>query len=100
VNSGWAETRSRPREVVSPREQNFEALFRVPPTHRLLPVRSRSRGGLLRAVYWEHEEYDASGRLIARYKCFDERNQTGVRLNGWHKYDLEGRLVEKGAWLA
>jgi hypothetical protein len=86
--------------MVSPHEQNFEALFRVPPTHRLLTVRSRSRGGLLRAVYWEHEEYDTTGRQIARYKCFDERDQTGVRASGWRKYDLEGRLVQEDAWLA
>ena len=45
-----------------------EAFFRIPPTHRLLVVRSRSRGGLVSAVYWEYEEYDTTGRLIARYK--------------------------------
>jgi YD repeat-containing protein len=76
------------REVV-----NFEAIFRIPPTHRLLVVRSRSRGGLVSAVYWEHEEYDASGRLIAWYKSFEEVSPAGIQQRGWCKYDGAGRLV-------
>jgi hypothetical protein len=75
------------REVV-----NFEAFFRIPPTHRLLVVRSRSRGGLVSAVHWEHEEYDTTGRLIARYKSFEEISPAGVQQCGWYKYDGNGRL--------
>jgi hypothetical protein len=44
--------RRSPREV-----PNFKAIFQIPPTHRLLILRSRSRGGLFSAVYWEHEGY-------------------------------------------
>jgi hypothetical protein len=72
---------------------NFEAFFRIPPTHRLLVVRSRSRGGLVSAVYWEHEEYDTTGRMIARYKAFEEVSPAGVQQCGWCKYDGNGRLV-------
>jgi hypothetical protein len=78
------------REVV-----NFEAIFRIPPTHRLLVVRSRSRGGLVSAVYWEHEEYDTTGRLIARYKSFEEVSPAGTQQRGWCKYDGNGRLLSE-----
>ena len=83
------------REVV-----NFEAFFRIPPTHRLLVVRSRCRGGLVSAVYWEHEEYDTTGRLIARYKSFEEVSPAGVQQCGWYKYDANGRLVAKAGSLS
>jgi len=65
------------REVV-----NFEAIFRIPPTHRLLVVRSRSRGGL-----------DSAGRLIARYKSFEEVSPAGIQQRGWCEYDGNGRRV-------
>ena len=83
------------REVV-----NFEAFFRIPPTHRLLVVRSRSRGGLVSAVYWEHEEYDTAGQLIARYKSFEEISPAGVQQCGWCKYDGHGRLLAEVDFLS
>ena len=74
---------------------NFENIFRIPASHRLLAVRSRSRGGLFSAVYWEHEEYDGDGRLICRYKSFDEVSPAGPRRSGWRKYDGAGRLIDE-----
>jgi hypothetical protein len=71
---------------------SFEVIFRVPPNHQLEQVRSRSRGGIMRAVYLDHEEYDASGCLVARYHCFEEVNRTGRR-SGWSKYDRQGCLL-------
>jgi hypothetical protein len=75
--------------------QNFESVFQIPTTHCLLVVRSRSRGGLFSAVYWEHEEYDSNGRLICRYKSFDEVSPGGRRRSGWCKYDDAGRLIDE-----
>ena len=78
-------------------ELNFEAIFRVPAAHRLVQVRSRSRAGIVTGTFWDHEEYDELGRLIARYESFDEaspRHET--RRAGWRKYDLIGRLVAEG----
>ena len=78
-------------------ELNFEAIFRVPPTHRLVAVRSRSRAGIVAGTFWEHEEYDALGRLVARYESFEETNpHSNVRRSGWRKYDVVGRLVAEG----
>jgi hypothetical protein len=78
-------------------ELNFEAVFAVPATHRLVAVRSRSRAGLCAGTFWDHEEYDTLGRLVGRYESFDERDaQAGVRRSGWRKYDLVGRLVAEG----
>jgi hypothetical protein len=74
---------------------NFESIFQIPASHRLLVVRSRSRGGLFNAVFWEHEEYDATGRLICRYKSFDEVNPAGLRRSGWYKYDGAGCILDE-----
>jgi hypothetical protein len=77
---------------------NFEAVFHIPANHYLRVVRSRSRGGLLSGVYWEHEEYDPNGALIARYQSFSESRDGKVCQSGWRKYDLVGRLIEEGEW--
>ena len=78
-------------------EINFEAVFQVPPTHRLIQVRSRSRAGIVAGTFWDHEEYDARGLLVARYESFEERSpRLGARRAGWRKYDILGRLVAEG----
>lgn len=78
-------------------ESHFEAIFRVPPAHSLIAVRSRSRAGMLAGTFWNHEEYDAAGRLVARYESFEESGLLGRdRQGGWRKYDPDGRLVAKG----
>jgi hypothetical protein len=51
---------------------NFEAIFGVAADHRLDQIRSRSRAGLVRGTFWEHEEHDLHGRLVARYESFEE----------------------------
>ena len=78
---------------------NFEVIFQVPPAHRLVLVRSRSRGGLMWGTYWGHEEYDASGQLIARYESFDEVSIEGHQHRGWCKFDNSKRLVGQSATL-
>jgi hypothetical protein len=67
---------------------NFEALYEVPSTHRLVPIRSRSRGGLERAEYWTHEEYDLTGCLVARYESFEEVDAAGETRSGWCKLHI------------
>ena len=65
-------------------------------THRLVPVRSRSLGGRIPATYSEHEEYDALGRLIARYESFTESGaRVGGARSGWRKYNAAGHLVQQ-----
>ena len=70
--------------------------FHVPPRHRLVPVRPRSRWGLIRATFGEHEAYDTSDRLIARLETFDETGRTGSTKSGGRRYDGVGRLVDTG----
>ena len=72
----------------------FEVLFRTPPQHRLVPVRSRSRGGLAGGTVWEHEEYDMRGQLVARFESFEETSPNGDSIRGWRRYDRAGHLVE------
>ena len=61
---------------------NFEALFSIPPTHRLLLVRSRGRGGPMRGEYWTYEEIDEGGNVIARYESYDEIVAEGLAQRG------------------
>ena len=77
-------------------EHNFETIFQVPPTHSLVPIRTRSRGGIVRGVYWDHEEYDWAGRLVARYRSFEEMSTAGPRQSGWRKFDGDGHLLQEG----
>jgi hypothetical protein len=77
----------------------FERTFRVPPDHRLQQVRSRARAGAVRGVYWEHEEYNLAGFLVARYESFDEIPEAAPRRSGWRKFDAEGRLLARSEFL-
>ena len=77
----------------------FETLFEVSPRHRLELVSSRSRGGLFRGTYWDHEEYDESGRLLARYQSASEVSLDGAEHSGWRKYDASGRLLAEGSFI-
>jgi len=73
----------------------FEKIFGVADVHRLLAVRSRSRDGSPSGNYWEHEEYDGRGRLVARYESFNEWEPlSGRTRSGWRKYDAKGRLLK------
>jgi hypothetical protein len=85
------------RRSAGPRgEHNFETIFQIPPTHSLVQIRTRSRGGIVRGVYWDHEEYDLTGRLVARYRSFEEMSTAGPRQSGWRKFDGEGHLLQEG----
>lgn len=77
--------------------QSFEAFYRVPVTHQLVLIRSRSHGGQTPATYWEHEEYDARVRLIARYESYTQRGPGGVIRGDWRKYDASGLLIAQGS---
>jgi hypothetical protein len=58
---------------------NFEAIFGV------------------RGTFWNHEEYDADGRLVARYESFQEVDSAaGTSRSGWVKYDADGWVVDEG----
>ena len=73
---------------------DFEKLFAIPADHELEQVRSRSRGGAITGIYWTHDQYDPSGRLVARFESFDERN-SGTRRTGWRKYSSDGALLDE-----
>jgi hypothetical protein len=74
---------------------NFETIFHIPATHRLVLVRSRSQGCPPTAIGWEHDEYGSDGRLVARYRSFERISPTGERQSGWRKFDCVGELVSK-----
>ena len=72
------------------KEHNFEAVFRIPSSHDLVVIRSRTQGGETTTVVWEHDEYDASGQLVDRYKSFEHVNAAGERRCGWVRLDVRG----------
>ena len=75
--------------------RSFEAVFGIPADHRLELVKSRIRGGLIRAEYWRHEEFDANGALVAEYESFSELDPTSAAVNsGWRRYDPDGSLIQ------
>jgi hypothetical protein len=76
--------------------KSFETVYGIPPEHRLELVRSRVRGGLIRAEYWRHEEFDARGTLVARYESFAELDPSSGAVNsGWRRYDPDGLLTHR-----
>jgi hypothetical protein len=75
--------------------RNFEAIFQIPATHQLVLVRSRSQGCPMSAVFWEHDEYDAQGRLVAHYRSFEQVNASGERQRRWCRFDSHGHLVSE-----
>jgi hypothetical protein len=84
------------RASMSLREShNFEAIFHIPVTHRLVLVRSRSQGCPPVAIDWEHHEYASDGRMVARYQSFERLGPSGKRQSGWRKFDRIGQLVSE-----
>jgi hypothetical protein len=76
-------------------QHNFEAVFQIPATHRLELVRSRSQGCPLSAICWEHDEYDPQGRLVARYRSFDQIDASGRTQRGWRRFDCHGHMMSE-----
>jgi hypothetical protein len=74
---------------------NFETIFHIPATHRLVLVRSRSQGCPPVAIDWEHHEYASDGRMVARYQSFERLGPSGKRQSGWRKFDRIGQLVSE-----
>jgi hypothetical protein len=84
------------RTSMSLREaHNFETIFHIPATHRLVLVRSRSQGSPPTAIDWEHDEFASDGRLVARYRSFERIGAIGERQSGWRKLDCTGELVRE-----
>ncbi len=67
-------------------EPNFEAVFHIPDQHQLRLVRSRCRGGACSGVTWEHEEYDASGALVAEYESYTKTDPVRGKQSAWRKF--------------
>jgi hypothetical protein len=74
--------------------RSFEQAFRIPAGHRLEQVKTRACGGVVRGTYWDHEEYDAAGHLVARYHSFLELSDEGMYRCGWRKYNSHGHLID------
>jgi len=67
----------------------FEEIFGIPREHTLKQSDFRCRGG---DDYWEHHEYDARGKLIARYESWHRFKAA----SGWRKLSLDGTIIAHG----
>src|SRR5688500_13293128 len=76
-------------------DHNFETIFHIPATHRLVLVRSRSQGCPTSAIDWYHDEYASDGRLVARYQSCERVGPCGERQSGWRKFDHIGQLMSE-----
>jgi len=70
---------------------SFESVFGIPADHTLKMVEVRNRAG---DDSWKHEEYDASGKLLARYESWHNLSIGKARAaSGWRKLSPTGRLL-------
>jgi hypothetical protein len=73
----------------------FEAIFSIPPEHRLETQFHSHGGGQYES--WTHQEYDQKGMLIAQYKSWAHTTYAGVPTDeGWEKFDLDGHIIASG----
>lgn len=77
----------------------FAEIFEVPAGHVLKQIRFRSTRGDQHNG-WEHEEYDGTGNLIARYESWADTDFSGATVSeGWKKFDPTGVLLGSGTSL-
>jgi hypothetical protein len=88
------------RDTSMPRA--FEVTFDVPTGHRLRLVRTLRRAEHEEACEWEHEEYDASGKLVAVFESWPSGHsspagrQGGRRgRGGFVKYSPDGWILRR-----
>jgi hypothetical protein len=80
----------------------FEVTFNVPTAHRLRLVRTLRRAEDGEICEWEHEEYDASGKLVAVFESWPSGHsspagrQGGRRgRGGFVKYAPNGEILRR-----
>jgi hypothetical protein len=80
----------------------FEAVFGIRSGHVLRLAGARQRvAGRVRQEWWEHEEFDAEGRLIAVYESWAVSDaMTGRRADGgFVEYSATGEFVRRRSGL-
>jgi len=81
--------------------EGFEDIFGLSGGHVLRLAGYRRSGERLRRERWEHEEYDAEGRLVAVYESWSVSDAaSGQRVDGgFVQYAANGDLVCRRGWL-
>lgn len=79
----------------------FEKIFGIPVSHTLKQTNYRGKGPVANNESWEHEEYDATGNLVAKYSSWHNTevyNLSGKTNSGWKKY-VDGNCVYESSSL-
>lgn len=75
----------------------FEEIFKIPEDHTLKQMSFRQKGSLAQDEFWEHEQFDSNGMVVAKYSswhCTDAYGGGKTRA-GYKKYSPDGVLIEE-----
>ena len=75
----------------------FEEIFNVPGNHSLRQLSFRQKGTLAQNEYWEHEEIDSNGIIVARYESWHctSINPPFKTRSGFRKFSADGKLASE-----
>jgi hypothetical protein len=74
-------------------EDAFRRVFQIPADHLLTRTSFRSSAGSQRDR-WTHEEFDPTGKLIAKYESWMNTTIRPLETkSGWRKLDPLGRVL-------
>lgn len=77
-------------------DSSTRTAFAIPPDHRLVEAGRSQSGHLGQYEKWTYEEFDAAGRLLARYLEWDEVSVGGGwARRGWRKLSPDGAVLEE-----
>ena len=71
----------------------FRKVFQIPVDHLLTRASFRSLAGSQRDR-WTHEEFDQTGKLIAKYESWMDTTISPLKtVSGWRKTDPSGQVL-------
>ena len=69
----------------------------VPETHELKQTSFRQKGTMAQNEYWEFDELDENGQLVARIEHWECTNLKSLTTDaGFRKYAPNGQLIKEG----
>ncbi|EOW9111037.1 hypothetical protein [Vibrio cholerae] len=67
----------------------------IPDSHELKQTSFRQKGTMAQNEYWEYEQLDENGQLVARIETSLNSLTTDA---GFRKYSLDGKLIAEGKY--
>ncbi|BAC94623.1 hypothetical protein [Vibrio vulnificus YJ016] len=71
----------------------------IPDSHELKQTSFRQKGTMAQNEYWEYDELDENGQLVARIERWDCTSLNSLTTDaGFRKYSLDGKLIAEGKY--